>query len=512
MADFRRRMLRFAAVPAVLALAAPIPACGQADARALPAVEGITGDRIAAHLQFLASDELRGRDTPSPGLEAAAEYLASQHQANGLDPAGDGGEYLQRFPYRLSAPDPGGAEIAIVGPNGRAEPVVGEDAFFEGGSANPISAPLTYVPDGAAIPAGSLTGRVAVFDLPGSWGEALWLTSLEQATLAGDAGAVAVVHVLDVSFPQGFIGQIMSALAAPIWRLAESRYPPRIFVRGGGLAAAIPPVAFNGGASAPQPIDGASLEARLPLGGPTSEDPANVLALLPGRDPELRDEYIVLTAHYDHVGVGIPVAGDSIYNGADDNASGTSALLEVARSLAALPPQDRPRRSVLFLHVSAEEKGLLGSQWWVENPTVPIDAVVANVNLDMVAGNTHPDTIAVLGLEYSSLGATILDQNEAHAELGLAAVPDMWPEEGLFFRSDQLNFMRRDIPALFFFAGFHDCYHRPCDEVDFVSADKAARVARLVAYTILDVANRTERPSWTPGGLDEVRRMITGGG
>jgi hypothetical protein len=353
---------------------------------------------------------------------------------------------------------------------------------------------------------------VAVFRLPGSWGEPLWLSSLEQATLAGGAGAIAVVHVLDRGFPEGVIGQVTAALAAPIWRLAESRYPPRIFVRADAVETVLPPATFEGAGSAPRPVQGVSLEARIPMSGPTGKDPANVLALLPGRDPDLRDEYIVLTAHYDHVGVGVPVEGDSIYNGADDNASGTSALLEIARALVELPPEERPRRSVLFLHVGAEEKGLLGSQWWVENPTVPIDAVVANINLDMISANTHPDTIAVIGLEYSSLGPTMLELNDAHATLGLAAVPDLWPDRSLFYRSDQLNFMRRDIPALFLFAGEHECYHQPCDEVDFVSADVAARVARLVAYTVLELANRDERPSWTPGGLDEVRRMISGGG
>jgi hypothetical protein len=509
-ADLPCKTFRLAALPAVLALAAPIPACGQTEARALPAIDAITSERIAPHFEFLASDSLRGRDTPSPGLEAAAEYLATQHRSYGLEPAGDAGTFLQRFPYRLAAPDPQAAEIALVGPSGRADLEVGVDAFFEGGSEDPIGASVTYVPEGAALPAGSLTGAVAVFELPGSWGEPLWLNSLEQAVLAGDAGASAVIHVLDVSFPEDVIGQIMAALAAPIWRLADGRYPPRIFVRAGAIESVLPPATFEGGSQTPRPVEGVALEARIPLAG-TGEDPANVLALLPGRDPELRDEYVVLTAHYDHVGVGIPVEGDSIYNGADDNASGTSALLEVARALAELPSEERPRRSVLFLHVSAEEKGLLGSQWWVENPTVPIDAVVANVNLDMIAANTHPDTIAVLGLEYSSLGPTMLELNEAHPELGLATVPDLWPEEMLFFRSDQLNFMRRDIPALFLFAGIHDCYHRPCDEVDFVSPDVAARIARLVAYTVLDVANRTERPSWRAGGLEEVRRMIGGG-
>jgi hypothetical protein len=238
----------------------------------------------------------------------------------------------------------------------------------------------------------------------------------------------------------------------------------------------------------------------------------NVVAILPGRDPELRDQVVVMSAHMDHVGIGQPVNGDSIYNGADDNASGTSALVEVARALAALPPESRPRRTVLFLHVSGEEKGLLGSRWWVQNPTIPIERVVANINVDMVGGDAFPDTVAVLGAEYSSLGPVAHGVSAEHPELGLTTSRDLWPEEQLFFRSDQLNFMGEGIPALFYFAGLHECYHRPCDDIDFVSTDKVARVATLLAYTVLEIANDQERPEWDPRGLQEVRRLITGGG
>jgi Zn-dependent M28 family amino/carboxypeptidase len=166
----------------------------------------------------------------------------------------------------------------------------------------------------------------------------------------------------------------------------------------------------------------------------------------------------------------------------------------------------------VILHVSGEEKGLLGSRWWVRNSTVPIEQVVANINVDMIGGEAAPDTVAVLGADYSSLGPLTRDVNARHPELGLTTSGDLWPQEQLFFRSDQLNFMAGEIPALFFFAGLHECYHRPCDDVDFVSTDKIARVARFLAYVAYEIANADEEPEWDAQGLAEVRRLISGGG
>ena len=138
--------------------------------------------------------------------------------------------------------------------------------------------------------------------------------------------------------------------------------------------------------------------------------------------------------------------------------------------------------------------------------------MIANINTDMISGDTHRDTIAVLGNEYSSLGPLIFAVNRERPELGLTTVSDLWPQERLFFRSDQFNFMREEIPALFLFAGLHDCYHRPCDDLDFANAGKAARVARLLAHTVMEIANGDARPEWNPEGLTEVRRMTSGGG
>src|SRR5690606_25103748 len=204
-------------------------------------------------------------------------------------------------------------------------------------------------------------------------------------------------------------------------------------------------------------------------GTPAREAP-NVVAVLPGSDPALRDEYVILSAHMDHVGVGPHVNGDSIYNGADDDASGTSGLLEVAEAMVSLP--QAPRRSVVFLHVSGEEHGLLGSRWYSDHPTVPLERVVANINVDMI-GRNSPDSVVVIGKEYSSLGEVVNGVGADHPELGLVVSDDIWPEERFFFRSDHFNFARKEIPALFFFTGVHEDYHQPSDEVEKLDVDKA---------------------------------------
>jgi hypothetical protein len=228
----------------------------------------------------------------------------------------------------------------------------------------------------------------------------------------------------------------------------------------------------------------------------------NVVAVFPGADPALRGEYVVLSAHIDHVGVGAPVRGDSIYNGADDDASGTSALLEVAEAFAAL--ERRPARSIVFLGVSGEEKGLLGSEYFTEHPTLPLANVVANLNVDMI-GRNDPANVVVIGRDYSSLGDVLAGVVDRNPSLGLGARDDPWPEERFFFRSDHFNFARKRIPILFFFAGVHADYHRPSDQVEKLDVDKAARVARLVFLTAHAVADDPRRPTWTPKGLREVR-------
>ncbi len=227
----------------------------------------------------------------------------------------------------------------------------------------------------------------------------------------------------------------------------------------------------------------------------------NVVGLLRGSDPSLQDEYVVLSAHMDHVGVGAPVNGDSIYNGADDNASGTSTVIEIAEALSQILP--KPRRSILFLLVSGEEKGLYGSQWFSEHPTVPLQRVVANLNIDMV-GRNWKDTIVAVGKAQSTLGATADSVARANRQLGLTVIDDLWPDERFYFRSDHYNFARKGVPILFFFNGTHEDYHRPSDEPEKIDAEKAARVARLILLTGWAVANADARPQWDPAARAQV--------
>lgn len=231
-------------------------------------------------------------------------------------------------------------------------------------------------------------------------------------------------------------------------------------------------------------------------------DAPNVVAVLEGSDPALRDEYLVYSAHMDHVGIRTPdEAGDSIWNGADDNASGTTAVLEVAEAMASLPTA--PRRSVIFLLVSGEERGLWGSEYYADNPTVPAGQIVANLNADMV-GRNWPDTIVAIGKEHSDLGTTLERVNAAHPELGMTAIDDLWPDENFYARSDHYNFARKGVPILFFFNGTHDDYHGRDDEVDRIDTDKASRIARLLFYLGMEIADADQRPEWNPDSYREI--------
>ena len=234
-------------------------------------------------------------------------------------------------------------------------------------------------------------------------------------------------------------------------------------------------------------------------GGFDSLSAPNTVGILPGTDPVLRDEYIVVSAHMDHVGVNSASMKDSIWNGADDDASGTAGVLALAEAFADAPT----RRSIIFLTVSGEEHGLWGSAWFASNPPVPINRIVANFNLDMI-GRNWKDSIVVIGIEHSDLGATLAKVNAAHPELGMTAMRDPWPQENFFGRSDHYNFARRGIPALFFFNGVHADYHQPSDSPDKIDAEKEARVVRLIFHVAAAVGNAQARPKWNPESYKKI--------
>jgi len=266
-----------------------------------------------------------------------------------------------------------------------------------------------------------------------------------------------------------------------------------------GLAAAADYIAgvFRAAGLAPGGDGGSFLQPYPCAGVAASSWPANVVGLLPGSDRARTDEWVVLSAHYDHLGVGTPDArGDSIYNGADDNASGTAALLEAARAFAALPR--RPARSIVFVAVSGEEQGLVGAAWFVAHRPAAIAELVADVNLDMV-GRNSPELIFLVGDTLSTLGPVAAAQSAAHPELGFQPRSGSAADQ-VFFHSDQYAFATAGVPGLMLHTGTHTDLHRPSDEAQTLDIDKVARAARLAFYLTYAVASAPQPPAWTPAG------------
>jgi Zn-dependent M28 family amino/carboxypeptidase len=202
----------------------------------------------------------------------------------------------------------------------------------------------------------------------------------------------------------------------------------------------------------------------------------------------------------DHIGI-TPGKPDSINNGADDDGSGTVGVIELAEAFSRAGA--RPRRSLLFLTVSGEEKGLWGSRYFSEHPTVPLSRIVADLNMDMI-GRNWPDTIVAIGKEHSDLGTTLNRVNAAHPELGMTAIDDIWPAEQFYFRSDHYNFARQGVPILFFFNGVHPDYHQVTDSPDKINGEKEARVLQLIFYLGQEIANAPARPKWNPQSYKEI--------
>jgi hypothetical protein len=510
-----RRVLCTGAALAVTACAAP-SAVPVAPAVATETVAAIRAGDMRARIYYLASDALRGRDTPSPGLEAAAAYLVSEAQRIGLQPAGEDGTFYQRWPYPLRRLAVDRTQLIFAGPRIREALQYGRDFFVAGGSTADVEGALVWVGQDPSPPAAAATlpDRVAVVSLPGRLGPEWTRLRSRQAREAEQQGARAVIHVLDPGFNDAQIRDFAERGGQPARAFGETAVYPSFLVSYAAAQRLFRAAelsldeawqrALSGDVPATT-LPGLTATGGAPIQVLQQADPPNVVAVLRGSDPVLAEEYVILSAHFDHVGVGRPMNGDSVYNGADDNASGTSALLEIARVMAEMPTP--PRRSVAFLWVSGEEKGLLGSRWYSENPTLPLEQLVANINVDMIASDRHRDSVVVIGQDYSTLGELVSQVNTRLPELNLVAADDIWPEQRFFFRSDHFNFARQEIPAIFFFTGVHECYHRPCDTVDFVDTAKAARVANLILHTALEIANAERRPQWDPAGLAEVRAL-----
>ncbi|HSJ09522.1 MAG TPA: M20/M25/M40 family metallo-hydrolase, partial [Longimicrobiales bacterium] len=414
------------------------------------------------------------------------------------------GSFIQRYPFTTRAIDAanlrasftaGGTEFALRS---------GVDYFARPGARGSFAGEIVVA--GAEIPAAgreALRGR-AVMVVPAAVPQNQALARMRGA--ADSAGAGAVILVLPADFPASAIAASASAMGPagtiPMFMVTQERARAIVAASGQDLDAIV-----RAGAPVTLRNTRGTLNAAV---AETVHRVPNVAGILEGSDPELKNTYVIFSAHFDHVGSNCRgvTPQDNICNGADDDASGTSAIMELAEAFAMLPI--KPKRSIIFLAVSAEEKGLLGSRYYADNPTVPIESIVANVNIDMI-GRNNPDSVVVIGKDYSSLGPLLERINAQHPELRMTTSDDLWPEQRFFFRSDHFNFARREVPAIFFFTGTHEDYHAATDHVEKIDLDKITRITRLIFHYAHAIANDTERPTWVPAGLEEVRRLTTQG-
>jgi len=467
---------------------------------------------IRRRIGIIADDSMRGRDTPSAELDEVAAYIGREYRRLGLTPGGDNGTFIQRYSLdRVQVVAE--SSVAFVHGGGGATLRYGKDFVFsdnnfESGDyaggvvlvTGPLTGPLT-------ADTATFAGKMVIFASPRfrdrqrlfSWKPA----GVVLLTSADDSDWSRIVSRR--SRPQS--RDPNNSIGGPILLMRMSSFQPIVAQLGLDLAGAQSAAAFEARALAD-----VQLHAHARMATRENKSAPNVVAILEGSDPTLENEYVVFSAHMDHIGVAGPrgsgscqaEGADSICNGADDDGSGTAAVVEIAEAFSGLRP--RPRRSIIFLNVSGEEKGLWGSQYFVDHPTVPITSIVADLNIDMI-GRNWKDTIVAIGKEHSDLGATLNRVAAAHRELNMQPIDDKWPGENFYGRSDHFNFAKKGVPILFFFSGTHIDYHKVGDSLDKIDAEKESRVAQLIFYLGLEVADSAERPKWNP---DSYKRIVSG--
>jgi hypothetical protein len=489
-----------------------------ADSALRRAVETISEADFRAKLGALAHDSTRGRETPSLELERATEWVAAHFRAAGLRPEGDAGSYLQRFQLRHTQLD----SLTTVSVSGREFSVTwtlgSEITHAVGGLPVELDAvPLVLL---AGIPADTLRpfGDVSVQGaaiLHVIAPDQLRGSLLNPVHIRANAEG-AVAHIVAIELPAERWTQLVRGSFPDRWEVvgvAARDGDRRLSVFGLQLGAASdllravgedPTTLTKPTGQGVRPLNGFAISVTPHYTVVQEPTVANVVGVLEGSDPNLREEAIVFTSHMDHVGV-IPgrcrpsevVSADSVCNGADDNASGTVGVIELAEAYAALP--SRPARTLIFAAMTAEERGLCGSRFYVDHPVVPLDRTTAVINLDMIARNPR-DTVGFLGKDYTSLGALIDSLIHEHPELHLMPTE----HAGRYGGSDHYPFAQRGVPALFFFSGEHDDLHTAADNPERADAEQAARIVQLAFLVGLEVANAVDRPIWDPEARKDI--------
>lgn len=453
---------------------------------------------VKRHLRFLAADELRGRDTGSPELEIAARYLAEQFRSYGLDTVPGAFGYFQPVKLVMAKP-PAQATLTY----GDQSFQIASDLLVLSGDSVALRAPVVYANYGTAedLEGVDVEGKIVVTKAGGDGvtnpQSFFYMTrdKYDQVEARSGVGLVELYRSNQVPWTllmQYFnterltLGEDQDTVAQKpplLWLNDPQGQRLTLFQEGGGAELATLSVAKKE-------------EAAVPV--------KNVVALVQGTDPQLKNEYVVLSAHYDHIGVGAsPNPRDSIFNGARDNALGTTALLSAAEYLGSHPP----KRSVLFVALTAEEKGLLGSAWYVAHPLVPLRQTVFNLNTDG-AGYNDTTKVTAIGLERTTAEQSITEASEA---FGLEAIQDPVPEQNLYDRSDNVSFAQKGIPAVNFAPGFtaFDAeimknYHQVSDEVETMSSSYAEKYCEAFTLAAERIANLPEKPYWKAGDKYEA--------
>lgn len=464
--------------------------------------QSLSRTETEAHMRFLASDELQGRRTGDPGNRTAARYIAEQFRLLGLKPAGTGGDYFQPIDFERV----GIASMATL-TLGTDTLRLGKELVVMAGEGTNLSGEVVYVGYGLTDEEDGYKGRDVkgkIVVVQGGSPDAkspreIFQASTKKRLLATDKGAAALIELYAESIPWGFINQYFSreqiSLPTPtastnkvalthLWvNNANNQYKQlkevgqRVTLRTSGRVRALAPS-------------------------------ANVAGIIEGTDPTLKNEYVILSAHFDHVGVGKQGGNsyqpsDSIFNGARDNAFGTVAILSAAKALSL----QRPKRSVLVLALTGEEVGLLGSRYYSENPLIPLKQTIFDLNTDG-AGYNDTTLISVIGLERTGAKAEI----EAGARaFGLGVFAEPAPEQGLFDRSDNVNFAVKGIPApdiapgfTAFDAAIGKYYHQAADNPESLDFGYLHRFCQAYSHIARLIANRATRPQWSAGDKYEA--------
>lgn len=494
-------------------------------------VEDITAARMKEYLKFIASDELEGRDTPSRGLDIAAMFIAS-HLANwGVKPAGDGGSYFQKFPLKRNKIDALATKLQLNGQTYHYGDDFLSQYFGKAAEGKVVFGGNGWVVKSKNInPYQGVDVRNKIIVITNSFPKGVTFSGLtgkegvdwfDPITYAKANGAKAIVV-----FP-GF-----NTLAS--WQLTRQRQTENgdvfkaensdphlipIITVSPKLVAALFRGEKESGASilsrawAGETIDGFELksEKKMDLTVALKTEAVstqNVIGIIEGSDPILKNEYVAVGAHYDHVGIGNSAGVDRIYNGADDDGSGTVAVMAIAEALS---KGQRPKRSVLFIWHAAEEKGLWGSEYFTDHPTVPIGSIITQLNIDMIGraqkpgDENHPvnkemakpNEVFVVGSKLMSSELGLLSETVNKSFLNMSFnykfdAPD--DPERIFYRSDHYNYARKGIPIIFYTDGSHVDYHQPSDSVETIDFAQMERVTRTIFATTWELANRTLRP------------------